>query len=169
MKVEYPDGLFSEEELINTPKRHQKFINEWINPEEFKFTTFPKPEGVDQMIIIKDIPFYSMCSHHLIPFFGKCHVGYIPNERICGLSKIPRVIDLLANKPQIQEKLTQEVADFLSNELKPLGLMVVIEAEHLCMSMRGIQKPGHRTITNAIKGIFTTQSAREEFLCMIKQ
>ena len=163
MIIELPDSLFNEEELKNNPKRYKRFLDEW-NKNDFKFTTFPKPKGLDQMIIVKDISFYSMCSHHLAPFFGKVSIGYIPNQKICGLSKLARVVDKFARKPQLQEKLTQEITDFLQENLEPVGLMVVIEAEHLCMSMRGIKKPQHKTVTNAIKGIFIQPSVKQEFM-----
>lgn len=169
MKIEVPDDCFCEEELKNTPKRWARFMNEWLHEDgKFNFTTFPNP-GVDQMIVVKDITFYSMCSHHLIPFFGKAHIVYIPTERIAGLSKFARVVDKFAHKPQLQERLTQEIVNFLQEELQPLGVMVVIEAEHLCMSMRGIKRPGHKTITSCLKGVFRDKpEAREEALRLIK-
>ncbi|MGH2694661.1 MAG: GTP cyclohydrolase I FolE [Actinomycetota bacterium] len=115
----------------------------------------------DEMIMVRDIPFYSICMHHLIPFLGKAHVAYIPNERgqITGLSKLARLVDLVSRKPQVQEKLTTEIADGLESALDPRGVLVVIEAEHLCMSMRGIRKPGHQTVTSAVRGIFRKNEA----------
>lgn len=169
MKIEIPDRFFNTEELKNTPKRYKKFLNEWLKESNnFKFTMFPKPDGLDQMVIVKDISFYSMCAHHLIPFVGKAHIGYLPNKKICGLSKLARVIDKFAHKPQLQEALTQQITDFLDKELEPIGLMVILEAEHMCMSMRGIKRPGHKTITSAIKGIFQHKDVKDEFMEVIK-
>jgi len=173
MKFEIPDGFFNKEELSNTPRRFDKFMTEWLShSNNFEFTTFPNP-NYDQMIIIKDITFYSICSHHLVPFFGKAHFGYIPTSKICGLSKIPRVIDKFAHKPQVQEKLTNEILEYFIENLDPYWCMIVLEAEHLCMSMRGIKKPGHTTITSAIWKHIVIQkdmnSAKQEFLEMIRK
>ena len=117
--------------------------------------------GHDEMIMVRDVPLYSMCEHHLIPFMGVAHVAYIPNEQgqITGLSKLARVVDVLARRPQVQERLTTQIADAIEKALKPRGVLVVIEAEHLCMSMRGIQKPGSRTVTSAVRGIFRENEA----------
>lgn len=128
------------EGLIDTPKRYVKFLKQFTNPEKFNFTTFEN-EGNDEMIIVKDIPFYSLCEHHLAPFFGTGHIAYIPGERIVGLSKIPRVLDLYARKPQNQERITQQVATYLMDQLKPKGVAVVLNARHLCVEMRGVEKP----------------------------
>ena len=168
MKIEIPDEVFSDEELKNTPNRYKKFLKEWlVDSQDFKFTTFPKPKGMDQMIVIKDIPFYSMCSHHLLPFIGKAHIGYIPNKKICGLSKVARVLDKFAHRPQLQERLTQQVVDYLDKELEPVGVMVVLEAEHLCMSLRGIKRPNHKTVTSAIKGMFIQNNIKSEFMELV--
>lgn len=114
-------------------------------------------EGHDEMVLVRDIPFYSMCEHHLLPFMGVAHVAYIPNKgRVTGLSKLARVVEGAARRPQMQERMTAAVADTLMERLQPKGVAVVIEAEHLCMSMRGIQKPGHKTITSAVRGVFRT-------------
>jgi GTP cyclohydrolase I len=114
-------------------------------------------EGHDEMVLVRDIPFYSMCEHHLLPFMGVAHVAYIPgNGRVTGLSKLARVVEGAARRPQMQERMTAAVADTLMERLQPKGVAVVIEAEHLCMSMRGIQKPGHKTITSAVRGVFRT-------------
>jgi len=169
MKINIPDNCFNKEELKNTPKRYSKFLKEWLEESnDFTFTTFNKPNGLDQMIIVKDISFYSMCSHHLIPFYGKVHIGYLPGTKIAGLSKFPRVVDKYAHRPQLQERLTQQIADFLDKELEPLGLMVIMEAEHMCMSMRGIKKIGSKTITSSIKGMFIQPSLKNEFMELIK-
>ncbi len=124
----------------------------------------------DEIILVKDIPFYSLCEHHLLPFFGKAHLAYIPSgHKITGLSKLARVVDLLSKKLQIQENLTTEIADLVMKKLKPKGVMVVIEAEHLCMSMRGVRKPGALTITSAVRGVFRkSEKTRSETLFLIK-
>ncbi|MBU2102831.1 MAG: GTP cyclohydrolase I FolE [Candidatus Omnitrophota bacterium] len=123
----------------------------------------------DEIILLKDIPLYSMCEHHLLPFIGKAFVAYIPDKRITGLSKIARVVDILARRLQVQERLTTEIADVIMKKLKPRGVMVVIEAEHLCMSMRGVKKPGTLTTTSVVRGVFRTNSkTRQEALSLIK-
>jgi GTP cyclohydrolase I len=119
------------------------------------------------MVMERDIPFYSMCSHHLVPFYGRAHMAYIPNDRILGLSKFSRILEFYAKRPQLQERLTEQVVEFLDHELKPQGAMVVIEARHLCVEMRGVKKPGASTITSAIRGIFHQRSQREEFLDLL--
>ena len=123
----------------------------------------------DEIILLRDIQFYSLCEHHLLPFFGKAHIAYIPDkDRITGLSKLARVVDVLSKKPQVQEKLTTEIAQIIMEKLKPKGAMVVIEAEHLCMSMRGIKKPGAITVTSAVRGIFRkNEKTRSETLSLI--
>jgi GTP cyclohydrolase I len=125
----------------------------------------------DEMIMVRDIPLYSVCEHHLLPFMGQAHVAYIPNERGCitGLSKLARVVDLLAHRPQVQERLTTQIADCIERVLRPRGVLVVIEAEHLCMTMRGISKPGSRTITSAVRGIFRdNEPTRSEAMGLIR-
>lgn len=128
-------------------------------------------ESHDELVMLKDIPFYSMCEHHLIPFIGKAHVAYIPSGgKIVGLSELAKAVEILAKKPQVQERLTTQLADLIMDRLKPKGAMVIIDAEHLCISMRGIRKPGTRTVTSAVRGIFRTkQSTREELLELIKR
>jgi len=124
----------------------------------------------DEMIIVKDIPIYSFCEHHLLPFFGKAHVAYVPSkERITGLSKIARVVDMASRRPQVQERLTTQIADSIMRNLKPQGVLVVIEAEHLCMSMRGIKKPGSLSITSAMRGILREPASRAEAFSLIKR
>lgn len=127
-------------------------------------------EEHEEMVLVKDIPFYSMCEHHFLPFSGKAHVAYIPDKgRITGLSKLARVVDCIAKRPQLQERLTGEIADVLMKCLKPQGVAVVIEAEHLCMSMRGIKKPGSITVTSAVRGIFRQNAkTRAEVFALIK-
>lgn len=124
-------------------------------------------EAYDQMVIVKDIQFYSLCEHHMLPFYGKAHVAYIPNGYITGLSKIARVVDIFAHRLQVQERLTQQVMQCIDDALDPLGVMVVIEAQHMCMQMRGVEKPGSITTTSAISGAFTQAKTRAEFLRLI--
>jgi len=154
------------EGLIDTPKRVAKFYEEWLEyNKEPKFTAFSATYS--NMVIIKDIPFYSLCEHHLIPFTGKAHIGYIPNGKILGLSKIVRILNKYARRLQIQERLTDEIADELEKIASATGIMVVIEAEHLCMSMRGVRTPGAKTVTSAIRGAFEEDKVRGEFLKLI--
>jgi GTP cyclohydrolase I len=122
----------------------------------------------DEIILLKNIPFYSLCEHHLLPFIGRAHVAYLPDKRITGLSKIARVVDILAKRLQVQERLTTEVADVIMKKLKPKGVMVVIEAEHLCLSMRGVKKPGAFTTTSVVRGVFRSNAkSRQEALSLI--
>jgi GTP cyclohydrolase I len=128
-------------------------------------------EEHQEMVLVRDIPLYSVCEHHLVPFMGRAHVAYIPSKegRICGLSKLARVVDVFAKRPQVQERLTSQIADTIVERLEPQGVMVVIEAEHLCMSMRGVQKPGAITTTSAVRGVFQRNAAtRAEALSLIK-
>ena len=127
-------------------------------------------EHHNEMVIVHDIPFYSMCEHHLVPFFGKAHIAYLPaeNGKICGISKLARLVEVFARRPQVQERLTSQVADTLVQQLNPKGVAVVMEAEHLCMSMRGVKKPGAKTVTNAMRGIFKEDmAARAEALSLL--
>lgn len=127
-------------------------------------------EHHDEIVLIRDIPFYSVCEHHLLPFHGRAHVAYLPAGAVVGLSKIARVVDVVAKRPQLQERLTTEVADTLMEALAPKGVMVVVEAEHLCMTMRGIKAPGSETVTSAVRGSFRTKSAtRAEALALMRR
>jgi GTP cyclohydrolase I len=137
----------------------ETFAGLWQDPAEILATTFD--EDHDEMVLVKDIPMYSTCEHHLVPFHGVAHVGYIPGEdgQVTGLSKLARLVEVYARRPQVQERLTGQIADALNDVLKPRGVLVVIEAEHLCMAMRGIRKPGATTITSAVRGIFRENSA----------
>lgn len=128
-------------------------------------------ESHDEMVMLKDIPFYSVCEHHLLPFIGKAHVAYIPSGgKIVGLGELAKAVEILAKRPQVQERLTTQLADLLMKKLRPKGAMVIIDAEHLCMSMRGIKKPGTRTVTSAVRGMFRTkQSTRDELLELLKR
>ncbi len=134
-----------------------------------RVTTFPNDEKYTGMVMEKDIPFYSMCSHHFVPFYGHAHIAYIPSGRIVGLSKLPRILEFYAKRPQLQERLTEQVVTFMEEELKPHGAMVVIEARHLCVEMRGVKKPGAMTVTSAIRGTFHERPVREEFLDLLRR
>ena len=157
--------------LAGTPERVAKMYLEMFHGlkegAEPPITTFPNEENYQAMVMERDIPFYSMCAHHLVPFYGHAHIAYIPNRRIVGLSKLPRVLEFYAKRPQIQERLTEQVADFLWSRLEPLGAMVVIEARHLCVEMRGVKKPGALTVTSAIRGCFEDRKVRGEFLAIL--
>lgn len=130
-----------------------------------------KGESHDEMVLLKDIPFHSVCEHHLLPFIGKAHIAYIPSGgRIVGLSELAKALEMFAKRPQVQERLTTQLADLIMKKLKPRGAMVIVDAEHLCLSMRGIKKPGARTVTSAVRGIFRTkESTRMELLELIKK
>ena len=159
--------------LIDTPSRvarayREMFAGLYTNPDDVLNTTFD--EQHDELVLVKDIPMYSMCEHHLVAFHGVAHVGYIPgmDGRVTGLSKLARVVDLYAKRPQVQERLTGQVADAMMRKLDPRGVIVVVEAEHLCMAMRGIRKPGATTTTSAVRGQFKTDSTlRSEALDLI--
>lgn len=158
----------SDPNLQDTPRRVAAMFLEMFHGlkegAEPSVTVFPNEEEYSAMVMERDIPFYSMCAHHLVPFYGHAHIAYIPGKHIVGLSKIPRILEFYAKRPQIQERLTEQVADYLWQRLEPLGVMVVIEARHLCMEMRGVKKPGTLTVTSAIRGAFENAKVREEFL-----
>jgi GTP cyclohydrolase IA len=159
--------------LQETPARvarayAETFAGLWQDPYEILSTTFD--ENHDELVLVKDIAMYSTCEHHLVPFHGVAHVGYIPGSdgRVTGLSKIARLVEVYARRPQVQERLTRQVADALNDVLKPQGVIVVIEAEHLCMAMRGIRKPGTTTVTSAVRGIFRDSAAtRSEAMSLV--
>lgn len=162
------------EGLLNTPKRVARMYVELfcsINKDPQDEITITYSENHNEIILVRDIPFYSMCEHHLIPFFGVAHVAYLPNNGIItGLSKLARVVETTARRPQLQERMTTQIADAINKKLNPLGVAVVIEAEHLCMSMRGIKKPGSKTITSVLKGVFEkNQATRAEVLSLIRK
>jgi GTP cyclohydrolase IA len=136
---------------------------------EPSITVFPNEERYSAMVMEKRLPFYSMCAHHLVPFHGHAHLAYIPNDSILGLSKFARILEFYAKRPQLQERLTEQVANYLDAKLKPQGVMVVIEARHLCVEMRGVKKPGAVTVTSAIRGIFHQRPVREEFLDLLRR
>ena len=161
------------EALLETPARVARMYEEVFaglteDPARHFETTFD--EHHEEMVLVRDIPFYSMCEHHLVPFFGNAHVAYIPaaDGRVCGLSKLARLVEAFARRPQVQERLTTQIADTLIEQLDPQGVIVVMEAEHMCMSMRGVKKPGSKTITSAVRGAFEkSQATRAEALSLI--
>jgi GTP cyclohydrolase I len=163
----------SDPNLHETPERVARMYLEMFHGlsegAEPKVTVFPNEEKYTAMVMEKDIPFYSLCSHHFVPFYGHAHVAYIPNERIVGLSKMPRIVEFYACRPQLQERLTEPIAGFMAEKLLPQGVMVVIEARHLCVEMRGVKKPGALTVTSAIRGIFFNRPVREEFLDLLNR
>jgi GTP cyclohydrolase I len=157
------------EGLIETPKRYIKFLREFRKKEPFNFTTF-NSEGIDEMIIQTNIPFYSLCEHHIAPFLGFASVAYIPNDKIVGLSKLARVVDLYANDFQNQERITTQIADRLNQELSPKGVAVCLKAQHLCMCMRGVKKHDTWTTTSKLIGVFKNDLVvRNEFLSLINK
>jgi GTP cyclohydrolase I len=156
------------EGLRETPERIARMWEEFDRLRHFDMKLFDEFGNYNEMVLVKDIKFYSFCEHHLLPFFGKVHIAYIPDGVICGLSKLVRTVRSFSLRPQVQERLTEEIADFLERELKPKGVGVVIEAEHLCMSIRGAMSPGHITTTSALRGVFLKDMrTREEFLKLI--
>lgn len=160
-------------DIVDTPRRVAEMYEEILggmnkNPEKDLEVVFEKDH--DEMILLKDIPLYSMCEHHLLPFIGRAHVAYLPSDnRVTGLSKLARVVDAFSRRLQVQERLTTDIADTIMRKLKPKGVLVVIEAEHLCMSMRGVKKPGVMTITSAVRGVFRqNEKTRAEAMALIK-
>ena len=143
--VERPD-------LRGTPRRIAASLAELVTPAEFAATSFPNEEHYDELVLVRDIPFHTLCMHHLLPFHGQAHVAYLPGERIIGISKLARVVEKFARDLQLQERLTVQIADWLEDELSPRGVGVVLSAEHTCMTIRGVLKPGARTVTSALRG-----------------
>lgn len=163
------------EGLIDTPKRIAKMYEEIFaglkqEPKQHLEVYFEE-EKYEELVLVKDIPFYSVCEHHLVPFFGKAHVGYLPKDgKLTGLSKLARVVETTAKRPQLQERLTSTVANAIVEKLEPHGVIVVIEAEHMCMTMRGVRKPGSKTVTSAIRGVFNNNmEVREEVISLINK
>jgi GTP cyclohydrolase I len=153
--------------LAETPLRVARAYAEMLTPRPFDLTTFPNDEGYDELVLARDIPFQSLCEHHLLPFHGVAHVGYLPADRILGLSKLARVVELFARRLQVQERLTQQVANWLDEHLDPRGVGVVLEAEHLCMSMRGVRAHGTSTVTSALHGLLRDDArSRQEFFAL---
>jgi GTP cyclohydrolase I len=157
----------TDEHTQETPRRVVSAFTEMLTPRSFNLTTFPNDEGDDELVLARDIPFHSLCQHDMLPFKGVAHVGYLPGDRILGLSKLARVVELFARDLQVQERLTKQVADWLQTALAPKGVGVVLEAEHLCMSLRGVQASGSRTITSALHGLLRSdQRSRAEFFSL---
>lgn len=161
------------EGLLDTPKRVAKMYEEvfaGLNDDAGEHLKTVFGEDHEELVLVKDIPFYSMCEHHLVPFFGKAHVAYIPRGgRVTGLSKLARAVEAIARRPQLQERITSKVADALIETLDPHGVIVVVEAEHMCMTMRGVKKPGSKTVTSAVRGVFEAEAAaRAEVFSLIK-
>lgn len=161
------------EGLLETPKRVAKMYEEifsGLNKDASEYFDTIFGEEHEELVLVKDIPFYSLCEHHLVPFFGVAHVAYIPKDgKVTGLSKLARAVETVAARPQLQERITSTVAETMMQKLEPHGVMVIIEAEHMCMTMRGVKKPGAKTVTSAVRGIFSTDSqSRNEVLSLIK-
>jgi GTP cyclohydrolase I len=158
------------EGLSETPRRMAAAYAELLTPDPFSLTTFPNDEGYDELVVVRDIEFQSLCMHHVLPFHGVAHVAYLPAERILGLSKLARVVELLSRDLQLQERLTTQIADWLQERLEPKGVGVVLEAEHLCMSLRGVQTQGAKTVTSALHGVVRDDSrTRDEFLSLTRR
>jgi len=162
----------TDENLRDTPRRVAEMYLEVFSSlkdgTEPKITVFDNTEHYSSMVTVRDIPFYSMCAHHFVPFFGIAHVGYIPTDKIVGLSKIARIVGFYSRRPQIQERMAEQVVDFLQDRLSPEGVMVVLEARHMCMEMRGVKSAGAKTMTDAIRGSFHKLEVRSEFLNLLK-
>lgn len=160
----------TDENLAETPRRMARALIEMTSGSDFELTTFPNEEEYDELVLVRDIPLQSVCEHHLLPFVGIAHIGYLPGERILGLSKFARMVDLHARRPQTQERLTKRIADHLQDELQPRGVGVVIEAEHTCMSLRGARAAGARTTTSALFGrLRDDPRSRAEFLALTRR
>jgi GTP cyclohydrolase I len=155
--------------LRETPRRVAAAFSELLTHDTFSMTTFPNEAAYDELVVVREIPFHSLCMHHLLPFHGVAHVAYLPGERIIGLSKLARVVERFARELQLQERMTMQIATCLQEHLRPRGVGVVVEAEHLCMSLRGVQKAGTRTTTSALLGLMRDDArTRQEFLAIVK-
>jgi len=153
--------------LVDTPRRVAASLGELLTPVPFTPTTFPNDEGYDELVLARDIDFHSLCEHHMLPFIGVAHVGYLPKDRIIGLSKLARVVEMFARRLQVQERMTSHIASWLDDNLQPKGVGVVLEAEHTCMALRGVRKHGSRTITSALLGCVRSDArTRQEFLSL---
>ncbi|MCM3629495.1 GTP cyclohydrolase I FolE [Paenibacillus glycanilyticus] len=160
------------EGLLETPARVTRMYEEIfagyeVDPRDVLGVTFD--EQHEELVIVKDIIYYSQCEHHMAPFFGKAHIGYIPSGKIAGLSKLARLVEAITRRLQVQERITTQIADIMQEVLKPQGVMVVVEGEHLCMCARGVKKPGSKTVTSAVRGVFSDSALRSEFLSLLKQ
>jgi len=162
-------GLTDDDHGGKTPQRFVSMLKELTTPEEFEFTVFPNTDKVDEIVTVANIPFVSLCNHHVVPFVGVAHVGYIPDQKIVGLSKFARVVRYYSKGLQVQERLTQQVAEYLMENLNPLGVAVIMEAEHMCMTIRGVQTPGTKTTTSAMLGVFGEhdRTAKMEFMRLV--
>src|SRR3954462_4787283 len=159
----------TDESLQDTPRRVAAAYSELLTPLPFEATTFPNDEGYDELVVARGIPFHSLCEHHLLPFHGVAHVAYLPGDRIVGLSKLGRVVESFARRLQVQERMTVQIADWVEEFLQPRGVGVVLEAEPLCMSLRGVQKPGTVTVTSALHGLVRDDArTRQEFLAFTR-
>jgi GTP cyclohydrolase I len=157
----------SVQQLADTPRRVAASYAELLTPAPFTPTTFPNDEGYDELVLARAIPFHSLCQHHLLPFTGVAHVGYLPADRLLGLSKLARVVELFSRQLQLQERLTTQVADWLQEQLAPQGVGVVLEADHLCMTLRGVQAAGARTVTSTLHGLLRSDPrSRREFFAL---
>jgi len=155
---------------LDSPRRMASAYAEMLTPREFELTTFDNDEGYDEMVVVCDIPLQSVCEHHLLPFTGTAHVGYLPGQRILGLSKFARVVEMFSRRPQVQERLTKQIADWLDSELSPRGVGVVVTAEHSCMSLRGVRAAGATTRTSALTGAMRSDPAtRAEFFATVAE
>jgi len=164
------DVDISDPHLDGTPDRVVDMYLEFLHRQRLSLTTFPNEEGLDEIILLRDITVFSWCAHHLVPFWGLAHVAYIPRKRLVGLSKLARIVDHFARGPQIQERITIQVANFIDEFLEPAGVAVVLECEHMCISMRGARKPGHKTVTSRMLGSFLhSTEARNEFMQLIRR
>ena len=153
--------------IAATPRRMARAYAEMLRPRSFDLTTFPNDEDYDELVLATGIPVHSVCEHHMLPFVGTAHVGYLPGQRILGLSKLARVVELFARRPQVQERLTTQVAEWLQTRLEPRGVGVVVEAEHLCMTLRGVRVGGTRTTTSTLRGVLREDArSRAEFLAL---
>jgi len=154
--------------LAGTPRRMAHAYAELLTPRAFDLTTFGNDDGYDELVLVRDIPVTSVCEHHLLPFHGRAHVGYLPSDRILGLSKLARLVEMHARGPQVQERLTKQIADWLDTRLHPRGVGVVIEAEHMCMTLRGVEAAGARTVTSTLLGALRSDArSRAEFLNLV--
>jgi GTP cyclohydrolase I len=157
------------DDMVETPRRMAQAYAEMLTVEPFGFTTFANSEGYDELVLVQDIPVRSLCEHHMLPFVGVAHVGYLPGDRILGLSKFARVVDNFSRRAQTQERLTKQIAEHLQDQLSPRGVGVVVEAEHTCMSLRGVRAMGSRTVTSALFGALRENpSSRAEFLSLTR-
>lgn len=155
------------ESMARSPRRMARAYAAMLTSKPFEMTTFDNDEGYDELVLVRSIPVQSVCEHHLLPFTGHAHVGYLPGQRILGLSKFARVVEMFARRPQVQERLTQQVAEWIDHELAPRGVGVVIEAEHTCMTLRGVRATGATTRTSALRGTLRDGATRAEFLSLI--